>query len=33
VMMLTGAVGLVRGMPRAARPRRVPGPVQPSNRR
>src|SRR5215469_9964771 len=31
VMVLTGAVGLARGRPRAARPRTVPGPVQPSN--
>jgi len=31
VMVLTGAVGLARGMPRAVRPRKVPGPVQPSN--
>ena len=29
VMVLTGAVGLARGMPRAARPRTVPRPVQP----
>jgi hypothetical protein len=31
VMVLTGAVGLARGMPRAARPRKVPRPVQPRN--
>ena len=33
VMVLTGAVALARGMPRAVWPRRFAGPVQPSNRR
>ena len=31
VMVLTGAGGLARGMPRAGRPRKVPRPAQPSN--